>query len=155
RRRAARRQLAHHRRQLVEPGVLQRAKLRVHEGVYGRRAQHHRTGARARERTQLAHPGHGAGPVPGAEGGGHSADDGAEVRRADPRRPLEAHGVRTWIATSTKSCAPSLQRKARASPRVRASDTTTQVTSGYEGSSPNMARARSSPEKYAPVTGCE
>src|SRR5207344_2059973 len=110
---------------------------------------------RARERTQILHSRHRAGRVHGAEGQHHAADHGAEIRLAGPYRSSQAHGSRTSIATSTKSCFSSLHRKARASPRERASDTTTQVTSGYDGSSPNMARARSSPEKYAPVTGCE
>src|SRR5262249_11055408 len=131
-------------RELVEARVLQRAELRVHEGVHGRGAKDDGAGARAGEGAQLAHRRHRPGRVHGTEGEHHAADRGVQPRR---RRPLGAHGSTTSIATSTKSCASSLQRKARASPRVRASETTTQVTSGYDGSSPNIARARSSPEK--------
>jgi hypothetical protein len=59
------------------------------------------------------------------------------------------------MAISTKSVWPGSQRNAFASSGMRASETTKYVTSGYIGSSMNMARARSSPEKYAPFLVCE
>src|SRR5207244_13461785 len=115
--------LPRERNEVVVAGVGKRAKLRVEEGVDGGGPQHDGSGPRGDERPELLRRrGHLVG-VHGAEGQADAGDGGAEVGRA--RR----HGTIS-SGTSTKSRLASSQRNARASPGVRASDTTRYVTSG-------------------------
>src|SRR5581483_7412655 len=123
------RELPDERHELVEARVVERAILRMHERMHGRRPEHEAAAPRARELAQLAgrrRP--GAGRVHHREREADAGDRRAEV--AGHRRRHT-----TSIGISTKSRAPSSQRNARASPGVRLSETTTYVTSGYAGSS--------------------
>src|SRR5262249_10923355 len=137
-----------------EARVLQFAERRVDERMHRRRHEDDRARPRGAKRADVVRGRRGAGRVHHAERQTDAGDDRREAERASGFGGI-GHAARTPIGTSTKSCAASSQRKARASPRSRASDTTTYVTSGYAGSSPNIPRARSSSEKYDPLMACE